>query len=755
MISRRDAMKTMALAGLPAVSAAMQPGPAGKVKHIDIIHHSHTDIGFTDNPSMTRELQVRFLDAALEACLLNPKVRWTAEVTVTVEDWWNQAPAARRSQLVRTVQSGQMDVMALPFNQAPFMDGRQWRQALDWLPGDVRKLLNPRVAMQNDVNGFPRAGAMLLLERGINHLLMGINADMGGPPFRRPSAFQWKMPNGKTMFVWLGEHYGTAYSWFEAERWQHGQAKGATTTLRPPYAGDHLKTDEASLKKCQAHLLQKLAKLEGEGYDYPRLLISYTNQWRYDNDPPFPPLAQFVEAWNKLGLQPSLRLTTATQAVLDMEKAVAAVAPTHQGEWTDWWANGNASGPRELAASRKAKRWIDAALSPQWGPTNASIDRRVSAMLKDLCLFDEHTWGANISVQEPYSLDTIAQYTEKSLLAYKPMGQAEWLFSQRARLAAAGKPAGDYVANTAPMAFTGWVRFPGIERKPQWVEGLAARSLALLPGAPAASTEKPVLKLSAQGWPLSAQWLGMKQPLFGEGLGDLLNVFIKPPNQRSSKMFPERLSRTAAIPGPTKLEETEHTLVFTQPMAHPSLVTVLRRLEIFRKQPRATLTVRFDRKPNLAPEAIYLLMPFPTGAVLPKFSSGDAPFTPFQDQLPGSCRDYYAVDSWAQYSTPDGSWLWVTRDAPMVTVGGPHTWQRITDTPKDVNRLWSQVFDNFWHTNFVGDGHGLMEFQYELAWAPEMSAPLDWARTLLTEPLVVSQPGLKASPELMKSLFTP
>lgn len=750
MLTRRDALKSMAFA-----AAAAPPQGLGKIRHIDIIHHSHTDVGYTDIPSVTRELQVRFLDAALEACLLNPSFRWTVEATLTLDDWWKASNAQRRSQLVRTVQSGQMDVMALPFNQAPFMDGREWRRALDWLPADLLRMLKPRAAMQNDVNGFPRAGALLLLDRGIRHLLMGINADMGGPPFRRPSAFVWKMPDGRNMFVWLGDHYGTAYSYFEAKGWQHGQAKGATTTLRPPYAGDHLKTDEASLKQCQANLLKRLAKLEADGYTYPRLILSYTNQWRYDNDPPFPPLAAFIDAWNRLGLAPALRFTTGTQAVEDMEKAVGAAAPTYEGEWTDWWANGDASGPRELAASRQAKRQLAAALSPVWGPANASVDRRVSEMLRDLCLFDEHTWGANVSVSQPYSLDTQAQYTEKILLAYRPMGHAEWLLGQRARFATISKPAGDYVVNTAPLAYSGWLKFPGIDRKPEWVENLPARSIQLLPAAPAATGAKPEVRTTAEGWPAAAQWPGMTQPLFAEGIGDVLSVFIQPPARRSSRMYPERLARKAASYGPVKLEETPHTLLYTQAILHPSLENAERRLELHRRSARATLRVRFDRKPNLPPEVLYVLMPFPTGAALPRFSSGDVPFTPFTDQLPGSCRDYYAIDRWAHYATPAGHWVWVTRDAPMVTVGGPHTWQRITDKPADPNKLWSQVFDNFWHTNFVADEHGAMEFQFEFAWAEKLADPAPLAETLLSEPLAVVQPGVKATPELVKGIFTP
>lgn len=751
MPTRRELFKSAAFAAAPVAAAA----PSGKIRHIDIIHHSHTDVGYTDLPSVTRELQVRFLDAAIEACLLNPRFRWTCEVTMTIADFWRQAPEARRAQFVELVKKGQMDVMALAFNQAPFLNARQWPLMLEWLPANLLKQLNPRVAMQNDVNGFPRAGAMLCLDRGVRHLMMGINADMGGPPFRRPSAFHWKMPDGRKMFVWLGDHYGTAYSFFEPKNWQRGQAKGATTTLRPPYSGDHMKTDEASLRLSHAHLLTRLAKLEADGYDYPRLLISYTNQWRYDNDPPFPPLEPFIAAWNRLGLQPSLRLVTATEAVMDMEKAVGGVAPTYEGEWTDWWANGDASGPREVAASRLAKRNIEAALSPVWGPSNARIDARVDEMLRDLCLFDEHTWGANVSVSQPDSLDTIGQYTEKSLTAYRPMGHSEWLLGQRARMHFAGKTEGVYVVNTAPKPYTGWVKRPGTGEPPVWVEALPSRSVTRLGRPPEARPNELPVEVDGAGWPVAATWPGMAKPLFTKGIGDFLSVWIAPPARRSSQMRPENLKRTAAAYGVTKRTQTDYSQAYSQTITHPSLESGQRTLELFRGQARATLTVRLVRKSNNAGEAFFVECPFPAPGVLPEFTNGGVKFVPFDDQLPGACRDYFVVDGWGRYTTTDGEWLWVTRDAPLVAVGGPHTWQRIKQKPADPERLWTLVFDNFWHTNFVANSNGLMEFRWELAWAESFGDPAAVAETLVSEPVVVVQPGVKESPELMRSLFVP
>jgi hypothetical protein len=769
----------LASAAAPALAPASTPA---RIRRIDIFHHSHNDIGYTDIPSLCMELQVRFLDAAIDACLRLPSFRWTAESMAVVDDWWREASPARRNQLISLVRKGQLDVMALPFNQAPFLDARQWDLALRWVPEALWKQLQPRAAVQSDVNGFPRAGAMRLLDRGVSRLVMGINADSGGPPFRRPSAFWWQMPDGRRLFVWNGYHYGVAYSWFEPKDWLPRQAKAASLTYRPAREGDFMRTGEASLRAAHAHLLTKAASLEKEGYDYESLILSYTGQWRYDNDAPWPPLASFVDAWNKLGLEPRLRLTTATEALLDMEKSVGARIRTLEGEWTDWWANGIASGPREVAASRHAKRSIEAALSPMWGPLSESARRKSTAILKDLCLFDEHTWGANESISHPWSLFTQGQYAEKSLTAHRPMAHAEFLLAQRVRYKLEGAAPGLHVANPSKIPFSGWVEFEanalrrevsaervkGTGKLRIWAANLAPGEirhydLAELPG-PGASETSPTIFEDSSGWPRSAQWPGMARPMFHGAIGDFCAITLVPPANRSTitrlHANPNPLERAAvrhtalrrigAAGGKATREDNAHTVVFTQEFEHPRLRRARRTLEIWKGQPRARLTVTIDRISSTAPEVFYLETELGCGPALPRFTNGGVPFTPYTDQLEGSCRDYFAIDGWAEYAFEDGRWLWYTRDAPLVSVGGPQTLERRTDPPPAPQRLAAMVFDNQWHTNFAADSHGEMEFQFDLLWSAQ---PLDLSGW--SDPLVFFHPGLKETPEILDRVYKP
>lgn len=217
--------------------------PVSMIQEIEVVHFSHTDVGFTDHPEVCRELYIRYLDLAVDAVLdstdkpEDQRFVWTAEATLPVDDWWQNAGPERRERFLEAVHSGRLEITALAFNNTPFLNARQWERMLHWLPEDLWQKVQPKVAIQNDVNGFPRAAAIALLDRGVRYLFTGINEDSGGSPFPRPSAFWWKMPDGRRMFVWLNIGYGSGFDFFEPREWRRGPVPAASDTrYRPPRA---------------------------------------------------------------------------------------------------------------------------------------------------------------------------------------------------------------------------------------------------------------------------------------------------------------------------------------------------------------------------------------------------------------------------------------------------------------------------------------------------------------------------------------
>jgi hypothetical protein len=308
-----------------------------------------------------------------------------------------------------------------------------------------------------------------------------------------------------------------------------------------------------------------------------------------------------------------------------------------------------------------------------------------------------------------------------------------------------------------------------------WVELGGQSHLRLTPASTATSLTQKDFKnvkiaCDEQGWPKSIGGIS-KMPLFTESPGDFVSVeFTKPQGRwqyhgilhaNNPEYRDASLKEVRAEPaGTTKVEETDYSSIYTQAMKHPRLKWLTRQLEVYGGT-RATLTVRFHRISSELPEWFYIGCSFPSGDTLPTASAGGMPFTPFTDQLPGTCMDYFAVDSWVNYCMPGGdktqSWTWISRDAPLVSFGGPQALKYLKGAPENVNKVYAMVLDNTWMTNFVCDEHGVFEFKFELVQGlPSDSKELaEHAETYLSTLQLIIHPNLPEDPIFMERLHKP
>ncbi len=454
------------------------------IEYIDIVHHLHTDLGYTDHPLRARQLHARAVGQAVDAVLAtdgqSDPFAWTCETLLGVDEYLQNADDGQRERFYRAVKTGNLDIGALPFVVTPFLNAQEWDKMLHWMPEDFYKDMSVQTAMQNDINGFPAAAVEKLLDRGVRYLWMGPNLHLGGVPFTTPHAFKWRMADGRSMLVWLNGHYNNGFYIFN-EFWREGPIPNSyDTCYRWPDEKDIFRTDDASMEKAHTQCLKCMAAFEGREpnagqferdgfifnkitgvYPYRTLCLSLTNHWRMDNDPPILHLHEFVRKWNEKGYTPKLRLVTATQAMRHIEEEIGDNADVVEGEWPDWWANGIISAPRELGWAREAGRVYETAVSPLLGEMTAEDEKCAAEILRNLCMYKEHTFSNWKSVAEPYHFDVISAQAEIAILSYRALDAARNLLADRLRAARGMDQEGVWVLNAAQGEYSGWISIPG------------------------------------------------------------------------------------------------------------------------------------------------------------------------------------------------------------------------------------------------------------------------------------------------------
>lgn len=412
------------------------------IKEVLLVHHTHTDIGYTHPQPAVFELHHRFIEMALDLADASAgerndaRFRWTCEVTGTTRAWWERASASDQDRFLAAVRRGQIEVAALEWHLTPLADVRMIVRSLRNV-AFFRSLGIPvRSAMNTDVNGVPWGLVDVLLDHDIDGFSMSSNSHFGAPVTPRPGAFRWASPGGRKLTVWNGFQYWHA----------------ANVKMRMPL----------SVEEVAAAMPPFLAEAERRGYTLPFIPVQITNPHHPDNATPDSTLSAFVRDWNDT--QPEVRLRTVLLSEV-FERLRQEELPVLSGDWTDYWNFGAGSSSRETTVLMEGLRTLDAAQSAAAWP--ASGERReaehLNAAHDNLALYAEHTWGADCSIGLPESIETKLQWSIKSAFAYQGLAHARIVLRDRLHdlaVAAGGDEPTFLLYNPSATPFRGPVRLP-------------------------------------------------------------------------------------------------------------------------------------------------------------------------------------------------------------------------------------------------------------------------------------------------------
>jgi len=752
------------------------------IKEILVLHHSHTDIGYTHPQPVVWELHKRFIDQAIDLCeqtadWADPsRLRWTCEVTSTLQYWLRHSPSRQIERFRRLVAAGQMGAGAMFNNLTPLCDAEQLSRML--LPiKEMRDTLGlaMTVAINQDVNGLPWPLTQLLLDAGVEMLLMGINIHSGGFPLTRPLAFRWRGCDGRDLLAFNGEHYDG----FERE-----------ARLKTP-----------SLQAMADGFKAYFARLDKLNYPHDFVFLTATHPTFTDNAGPNPMLVEMVRKWNAEDRQPLIRFVTPEMLLARLKQLPPAALATHGGDWTDYWNFGSASSAVETRLSREARMRLLSAetlMSRQAGEPPHRVLELMQQAKRHLDIYDEHTWGAWCSICNPDADITLNQWAHKAYNVHQAWSLAEFLEREALQQLSHNPLTGNGVKsvlfyNSAPsprracmsvpkswldgtwehcdnsvyrfnqeretwsaeqMAVVGPIELPASGcvalRVSQLPVAVAPEGCVLAPG----RLESPyyVMEFDAGSGRITGlldKQLGRQVidstspwPLFGFVQETVDPSHIgKPYFKGRDAFFPEDWAKLlvnqscwnpdwqASRKGPVRLIQCQP---FSAPQGvglvleweAPGVENLLQTITLCGHRPVIEFQATFHKTDVRTAEGLYFVFPLALSSTWrAHFDTAGLPVEFDSEQLPGVCRDYVTAGQWVAMHDEVMCVTLACPDAPLVQIGDFSFGKEQKQVLRH-NRplLLSWPVNNYWTTNFRASQPGFMKFRYELSTHPSFDA---------------------------------
>jgi alpha-mannosidase len=755
---------TMALTVKGATgTAAFDSLPLAPVvpREIWLINHAHLDIGYTDVPAIVREKHQRGIDSALayiERSRGNPEAArfaWNVEGLWPLQDYLERRPAADTARLLAAVRRGDVALSALYAN---LMTGLSGGQELEHLLDFAERLRHDyrvpvTVAMTSDVPGFTWGLVPALVGHGIRYLSSGPNyipgpthdGDRIGHTLRswgdRP--FWWIGPAGRDSLLVM--FAGRGYSWIGG--WPRGR----------------LTLEDAGV---MSEYLEDLVSRR-----YPWDIVQVRVAIGGDNGVPDAQLADVVRQWNQRYVSPRLVIGTLPAMFAAMEQRHGKDLPRIRGDLTGYWEDGAVSTLREqimtrASAARLAQAATLAALRQR--PLDQSA---LEAAWRFVLLWDEHTWGADESIREPDSPETVAQWREKQRQALDADSASLALLALAARSRGAGR--GIDLWNTHETEERGVVIIPdSLSRggdRVRDVAGRILRSQRLKNGGLAVQLDLQPLNATriTIGTGVASAQSAQSVDAQGDSLWNARVVVHVDPTTGAIASVRWRgrelvdrsrggWNRYRYVSGldtagaqdaaATRIEVVEGgPLVATLRITSdaPGARRLVREVTLYADDDAVRLLTLLDKAPGRDKEAVHIAFPLAVPAGTIRMEQGLAVIRPDSDQAEGANRNVYPVQRWLDASNGEFGISLLTPDLPLWELNGltAEAWRKPEGQEDWLchslpgTELVAYAMNNYWHTNFKADQPGPVTFRVVLL----PHGPFDVAEALRAA-LAVSEP---------------
>ncbi|UII74757.1 hypothetical protein LV716_10825 [Flagellimonas sp. HMM57] len=735
---------------------------------INLVQHSHTDIGYTRSQTEILAEHLRFIDTALDYCDQTDdypdeaKFRWTCEASWTVREYLKNRPKSQIDRLLQRIKEGRIEVTGMFFNFSEIIDETALAMQTQALKHFKEKGIDVTTAMQNDVNGIGWAMIDLYKNTGVKYLTMGQHGHRAHVPFNKPTSFWWESNSGNRLLAYRSEHY------------THGNALSLTS---------------GKMDQFRSNLSSYLSKLEDKGYPYNRTAFQFSG-YLTDNSPPSTIACDIVKEWNEKYEWPKLKLSLDSEFMLYVEKHLAEELPVKKVAWPDWWTDGFGSAFRETKTARTAHSQMIGnmgllSMSYLMGSElPKTINGEIEKAYDELLFYDEHTFGAAESITDPLGENSVVQWGQKSAYAWTAYKESSLIREKALGLIQQHVPKGEYptvaVFNTLNWERSGLVNvyidhelLPlGRDYKLVDENGKAIQIQRISSRADGSNYTLWATNIPPMGYAtfriiledkkdkqtdkvtehdnsiLENEYYRLKidrekgvvTSLFDKELNkELVDmdsstklgefIYEEPEDRKSMERLTNTSRDTVYVPIKRKISGlTDITVSDIKKNALWNSVAVNGKIEgcadergvnleirLYNTSKKIELSYSMVKLPVTSPEGVYIAFPF-------KMSDDDelafdvqgGTVNPGVNQLEGTSADWNVIQNFAAVQNNEAQILFSSNDVPLVHFGDINTGRFYYKRKPQSPHIYSWVLNNYWVTNFRASQDGEMKWSYFL-----------------------------------------
>jgi len=726
-------VKIIATVGAEKKTTTVRVMPERKWR-IFVAPSSHTDIGYTHLPAECAERHNKNIDVAMDLFRRFPDFRWNLEVAWQAENYVNSRSGERLADFYRFTREGKLGVQALYCN---VLTGLCSAEAACRLTSFAHKLHREhgvpyRSAMISDVPTQEASMPTILSEAGIRYFSSGANP-VRARTFRRMQLLQapcwWEGPDGSRVLM--------------MRMFGYGEASGL----------------DKSVDKAKEDVVTRLQDYKERGYPYDAVFLHGTY---LDNELLDARLAEVVKEWNDRYEFPKVVLSLNAEFGEYLERRYGDKLPVLRGSGGTYWEDGAGSTARETALCRNAQEAVAGgekllALAGRIGRAEQYRPDEIYQVWRNCTLYNEHTWGAHCSIDQPESELTKAVWKVKAQYAIDAAEGAKALLDKGARaLASLVRTDGPALVVFNPMSWPRTdilrVNLPeGMGVAEPDVQSYASPdgTIMLVKDVPACGYR--VLKLApqanqvqpkpAEGTVIESRFYRVQFDPAG-GISSIhdkeldrelvdakaphrLNEYLYVAGGNGSRLVcqeeptddmpvpklrisvPEKATlHRAQLPGLGEMMRVETAGTMAPKITSRIIVwDAVKRIDIVN---HLTKTLTYDK------EGVYFAFPFEPKEPTIRYEAPAAIVNANRDMLPGACLDWFTVQHFVEVEGRDVAIAWATPDAPLVCFQDVNRGKWQTKLPMTNGHLYAYLMNNYWFTNYAAGQGGDHTFRFAL-----------------------------------------